>query len=116
MPCLMRGSLTTSSRMEAPAERRTGRAGGQLRRVGAVGSRGTRGASGSTWNSTTLRNTSASRTSQWSGPQDYRGSACRETTAPQVGRNSPNESADRRFKAAVKRIKMNCTYPSIQRR
>ena len=116
MPCLMRGSLTTFSRMEAPAERRTG-----AREASCAGLARSEAAAraahrASTWNSTTLRNTSASRTSQWSGPQDYRGSACRETTAPQVGRNSPNESADRRFKAAVKRIKMNCTYPSIQRR
>ena len=40
MPCSMRGGLTTSSGMEAPAEKMDGCGAGQLRRDGAVGSRG----------------------------------------------------------------------------
>ena len=116
MPFSMRGSLTTSSGTEAPAERligarETGRAGTMrsealVRRVLLIGQH---------LESTTPRSAEATRISRSPGPQAFCGSACRETTARQERRNPGNESVDLNFQAAGPRITLNCPYPSMQR-
>ena len=124
MLCLMRGSLTMSSRMDVPAEGRTGaREADCAVMARSKPWRGACCASGRTWKSSAPRRTEDSGISYRSGSQAFRGSACCEITAhihqfkevdALVGASPPSgrlgSSADTRPEPHRARQSRRCTH------